>query len=86
MYAEDILAASLIILVKGCMGDTYNMGTRKERMVLDVVHDIASIYNLPVDAFMHVCDCANVQRRSYRSTKCSAHLMRAAVCSCWSMA
>ena len=60
---EDVAAAFETILVKGRVGETYNIGTQKERTVLDVAHDIAAIFNLPADNITHVRDRAfNDQR------------------------
>ena len=73
LYVEDVAAAFETILVKGRVGETYNIGTQKERTVLDVAHDIASVFNLPADNITHVRDRAfNDQRCAPRSTSCSA--------------
>ena len=60
---EDVAAAFETILIKGRIGETYNIGTQKERTVLDVAHDIAKVFNLPSNNITHVRDRAfNDQR------------------------
>lgn len=62
---EDVAAAFETILIKGRIGETYNIGTQKERTVLDVAHDIAKVFNLPSNNITHVRDRAfNDQRRA----------------------
>lgn len=34
------------------MGDIYNIGTQKERTVLDVARDICKLFNLPVSTLL----------------------------------
>ncbi|KAK9821597.1 hypothetical protein WJX81_003774 [Elliptochloris bilobata] len=63
LFVEDVAAAFETILVKGRIGETYNIGTQKERTVLDVAHDIVKVFNLPSDNITHVRDRAfNDQR------------------------
>ena len=45
------------------MGQIYNIGTQKERTVMDVARDIADMFDLPADNITHVRDRAfNDQR------------------------
>ena len=60
---EDVAEAFEVILRKGCIGETYNIGTQKERTVMDVAHAIINHFNLPMDNIVHVRDRAfNDQR------------------------
>ena len=63
LYVEDVAEAFEVILRKGTVGETYNIGTQKERTVMDVAHSIAKHFNLPMDNIVHVRDRAfNDQR------------------------
>lgn len=63
LYVEDVAEAFEVILTKGAIGETYNIGTQKERTVLDVATDISSIFDAPSDRITHVRDRAfNDQR------------------------
>lgn len=53
------------MLHKGVTGEVYNIGTQKERTVLDVANDIAQIFNLPTSKITHVRDRAFNDRRYY---------------------
>lgn len=46
LYCEDVAEAFDVILHKGAIGHVYNIGTRKERRVLDVAEDICKLYGL----------------------------------------
>ena len=60
---EDVAEAFEVVLRKGTIGETYNIGTQKERTVMDVAHAIAKHFNLPKDNIVHVRDRAfNDQR------------------------
>ena len=72
---EDVAAAFETILTKGRVGETYNIGTQKERTVLDVAHDIAAIFNLPADNITHVRD------RAFNDQRC-ASLLSVPQCPC----
>ena len=54
LYVEDVAEAFEVILRKGTVGETYNIGTQKERTVMDVAHSIAKHFNLPMDNIVHV--------------------------------
>jgi UDP-glucose 4,6-dehydratase len=60
---EDVAEAFEVVLRKGTIGETYNIGTQKERTVMDVANAIAKHFNLPTDNIVHVRDRAfNDQR------------------------
>ncbi|KAF5766537.1 putative dTDP-glucose 4,6-dehydratase, NAD(P)-binding domain, rmlD-like substrate binding protein [Helianthus annuus] len=46
LYCEDVAEAFEVILHKGEVGHVYNIGTKKERRVLDVAKDICNLFNL----------------------------------------
>ncbi|MED6176571.1 Rhm1p [Stylosanthes scabra] len=52
LYAEDVAEAFEIILHKGLVGHVYNIGTKKERRVVDVATDVCKLFNL--DPLTHV--------------------------------
>jgi UDP-glucose 4,6-dehydratase len=64
LYVADVAAAFETVLLKGKVGETYNIGTQKERSVLDVARDIAAIFGADPDKkIVHVRDRAfNDQR------------------------
>ena len=62
---EDVAEAFDCVLHKGVTGEVYNIGTQKERTVLDVANDIAKIFNLPTSKITHVRDRAFNDRRYY---------------------
>ena len=41
LFVEDVAAAFDCVLHKGITGEVYNIGTQKERTVIDVARDIA---------------------------------------------
>lgn len=49
---------------KGVVGEVYNIGTQKERTVLDVARDIAQHFKLPEEKIKHVRDRAFNDRYS----------------------
>ena len=55
---EDVAEAFACVLHKGIIGEVYNIGTQKERTVLDVARDIADHFKLPEDKIVHVRDRA----------------------------
>lgn len=63
LYVEDVAEAFDIILHKGSVGHTYNIGTQKERTVSDVARDIAKIFNLEHEQIVNVRDRAFNDRR-----------------------
>ncbi|KAG0558167.1 hypothetical protein M758_10G008500 [Ceratodon purpureus] len=46
LYCEDVAEAFECVLHKGVVGHVYNIGTKKERRVLDVAKDICELFNL----------------------------------------
>uniref|UniRef100_A0A6P3YZ77 UDP-glucose 4,6-dehydratase n=1 Tax=Ziziphus jujuba TaxID=326968 RepID=A0A6P3YZ77_ZIZJJ len=46
LYCEDVAEAFDVILHKGVIGHVYNIGTKKERRVLDVAEDICKLFGL----------------------------------------
>ncbi|OMO61469.1 NAD-dependent epimerase/dehydratase [Corchorus capsularis] len=46
LYCEDVAEAFEVILHKGEVGHVYNIGTTKERRVIDVARDICRLFNL----------------------------------------
>lgn len=65
LYVEDVAEAFDAVLHKGVTGEVYNIGTQKERSVLSVAHDIASIFKMPADKVVHVKDRAFNDRRYF---------------------
>lgn len=57
LYSEDVAEAFDVILHKGVIGHVYNIGTKKERSVLDVTEDICKLFGLdPKEAIDFVQD------------------------------
>ncbi|TYH20347.1 hypothetical protein ES288_A05G423300v1 [Gossypium darwinii] len=46
LYCEDVAEAFEVILHRGEVGHVYNIGTKKERRVIDVARDICRLFNL----------------------------------------
>jgi UDP-glucose 4,6-dehydratase len=65
LYVEDVAEAFDVVLHKGTTGEIYNIGTQKERTVMDVAHDIAKFFDMPGDKIKHVRDRAFNDRRYY---------------------
>lgn len=49
LYCEDVAEAFEIILHRGEVGHVYNIGTKKERRVIDVARDICRLFKLDPD-------------------------------------
>ncbi|XP_075476389.1 LOW QUALITY PROTEIN: trifunctional UDP-glucose 4,6-dehydratase/UDP-4-keto-6-deoxy-D-glucose 3,5-epimerase/UDP-4-keto-L-rhamnose-reductase RHM1-like [Primulina tabacum] len=49
LYCEDVAEAFEVILHKGEVGHVYNIGTKKERRVIDVAKDICNLFNMDPD-------------------------------------
>ncbi|XP_057958276.1 trifunctional UDP-glucose 4,6-dehydratase/UDP-4-keto-6-deoxy-D-glucose 3,5-epimerase/UDP-4-keto-L-rhamnose-reductase RHM3-like [Malania oleifera] len=49
LYCEDVAEAFEVVLHKGVIGHVYNVGTKKERQVLDVARDICKLFGLNPD-------------------------------------
>jgi dTDP-D-glucose 4,6-dehydratase len=56
---------------QGIVGETYNIGTQKERTVVDVARDIAKIFNLDESKIVNVKDRAFNDRRARRGLTCT---------------
>eukprot|EP01025_Chloroclados_australasicus_P032010 TRINITY_DN32408_c0_g1_i1.p1 TRINITY_DN32408_c0_g1~~TRINITY_DN32408_c0_g1_i1.p1 ORF type:complete len:357 (+),score=28.05 TRINITY_DN32408_c0_g1_i1:167-1237(+) len=65
LFVEDVADAFYIILHKGKLGEVYNIGTEKERSVMDVALDIAKLFNLDTSKITHVRDRAFNDRRYF---------------------
>ncbi|KFM28219.1 DEAD-box ATP-dependent RNA helicase 20 [Auxenochlorella protothecoides] len=65
LYVEDVAEAYIIVMLKGTVGETYNIGTQKERTVVDVATDIAKHFGLPANSIVHVRDRAFNDRRYF---------------------
>ncbi|KAF6250772.1 hypothetical protein COO60DRAFT_748723 [Scenedesmus sp. NREL 46B-D3] len=65
LYVEDVAEAFDTVLHRGEIGEVYNIGTEKERSVLDVARDIARAFKLPEGKVVHVKDRAFNDRRYY---------------------
>ncbi|KAF5726296.1 trifunctional UDP-glucose 4 6-dehydratase [Tripterygium wilfordii] len=46
LYCEDVAEAFDVILHRGVLGHVYNIGTKKERRVLDVAEDVCRLFGL----------------------------------------
>ncbi|CAA0816357.1 Trifunctional UDP-glucose 4-6-dehydratase/UDP-4-keto-6-deoxy-D-glucose 3-5-epimerase/UDP-4-keto-L-rhamnose-reductase RHM1 [Striga hermonthica] len=49
LYCEDVAEAFEVILHKGEVGHVYNIGTKRERRVIDVAKDICKLFNMDPD-------------------------------------
>ncbi|XP_028753637.1 trifunctional UDP-glucose 4,6-dehydratase/UDP-4-keto-6-deoxy-D-glucose 3,5-epimerase/UDP-4-keto-L-rhamnose-reductase RHM1-like [Neltuma alba] len=57
LYCEDVAEAFDVILHKGVIGHVYNIGTKKERSVLDIAEEICKFFQLnPQQVIEHVRD------------------------------
>lgn len=65
MFVEDVADAYIAVLHRGNVGETYNIGTQKERTVLSVAADIAKHFELPNKSVQHVNDRAFNDRRYF---------------------
>nr|QTU90762.1 UDP-rhamnose synthetase [Epimedium koreanum] len=50
LYCEDVAEAFELILHKGEVGHVYNIGTKKERRVIDVAQDICKLFGRDADS------------------------------------
>jgi UDP-glucose 4,6-dehydratase len=66
LYVEDVADAYITVLLKGRVGETYNIGTQKERSVVDVARDICKLFKLDPDTTIkHVKDRVFNDRRYF---------------------
>ncbi|EFJ09348.1 hypothetical protein SELMODRAFT_129972 [Selaginella moellendorffii] len=56
LYAEDVAEAFEVVLHKGEVGHVYNIGTKKERRVLDVAKDICKLFKLDPEVCIQFVD------------------------------
>ncbi|WOL02065.1 trifunctional UDP-glucose 4,6-dehydratase [Canna indica] len=56
LYCEDVAEAFEVILHRGEVGHIYNIGTKKERKVIDVAKDICKLFNLEADSIIKFVD------------------------------
>ncbi|KAL6888953.1 hypothetical protein ACP4OV_009979 [Aristida adscensionis] len=49
LYCEDVAEAFEVILHRGEVGHVYNIGTKRERTVIDVAKDVCKLFNLEAD-------------------------------------
>ncbi|KMT16232.1 hypothetical protein BVRB_3g053890 [Beta vulgaris subsp. vulgaris] len=50
LYCEDVAEAFEVILHKGEVGHVYNIGTKRERRVIDVARDVCKLFSLDPEA------------------------------------
>ena len=50
LYVEDVAEAFDLILHAGVVGETYNIGSQRERSVLSVARDVLRLFGLPAAA------------------------------------
>lgn len=74
LFVEDVAQAFETILAKGKVGETYNIGTQKERTVSDVAGDIARALDLPPTKITHVRDRVSNDQRYFICDKKLASL------------
>lgn len=66
LHVNDVSRAFDVILHRGIVGEIYNIGSKRERTVLEVATDICSIFGLdPANAVQHVRDRAFNDRRYF---------------------
>lgn len=56
LYCEDVAEAFEVVLHKGEVGHVYNIGTKKERRVIDVANDICKLFSLDSDTSIKFVD------------------------------
>ncbi|KAK4486804.1 hypothetical protein RD792_006605, partial [Penstemon davidsonii] len=56
LYCEDVAEAFEVVLHKGEVGHVYNIGTKKERRVIDVAQDICKLFNMDPDKSIKFVD------------------------------
>lgn len=65
LYVEDVAEAFDIILHRGVTGETYNVGSERERSVLDVARDICNCLGKDFDALVEHVDDRRFNDRRY---------------------
>lgn len=56
LYCEDVAEAFEVVLHKGEVGHVYNIGTQKERRVIDVAKDICRLFSLDAEKVIKFVD------------------------------
>ncbi|KAH9299183.1 hypothetical protein KI387_030865, partial [Taxus chinensis] len=56
LYCEDVAEAFEVVLHKGEVGHVYNIGTKKERRVIDVAKDICNLFSLDSQKVIKLVD------------------------------
>ncbi|GER33615.1 dTDP-glucose 4,6-dehydratase [Striga asiatica] len=56
LYCEDVAEAFEVVLHKGEVGHVYNIGTKKERRVIDVAKDICKLFDMDPDKSIEFVD------------------------------
>eukprot|EP00252_Welwitschia_mirabilis_P003814 TRINITY_DN13882_c0_g3_i1.p1 TRINITY_DN13882_c0_g3~~TRINITY_DN13882_c0_g3_i1.p1 ORF type:complete len:407 (-),score=86.94 TRINITY_DN13882_c0_g3_i1:21-1214(-) len=56
LYCEDVAEAFEVVLHKGIVGNVYNIGTQKERRVIDVAKDICRLFGLDPEKVIKFVD------------------------------
>ncbi|KAJ4827896.1 Rhm1p [Turnera subulata] len=56
LYCEDVAEAFEVVLHKGEVGHVYNIGTKKERRVIDVAREICKLFSLNPDTQIKFAD------------------------------
>lgn len=56
LYCEDVAEAFEVILHRGEVGHVYNIGTKRERRVIDVAKDICKLFSLDPDDMIKFVD------------------------------
>nr|ALR87282.1 udp-glucose 4,6-dehydratase [Plantago ovata] len=56
LYCEDVAEAFEVVLHKGELGHVYNIGTKKERRVIDVARDICKLFNIDAEKSIQFVD------------------------------
>ena len=65
LYVEDVAEAYDVILHHGSVGSIYNIGTQREKTVLDVARAVLKYFNLGEDRLEFVADRAFNDRRYF---------------------
>ena len=71
LHVRDVARAFDIVLHKGIVGQTYNIGTQKERSVNEVAAAIAAHFQLGKGCIQHVPDRAFNDQRCVRTARTS---------------
>nr|XP_029119056.1 trifunctional UDP-glucose 4,6-dehydratase/UDP-4-keto-6-deoxy-D-glucose 3,5-epimerase/UDP-4-keto-L-rhamnose-reductase RHM1 isoform X2 [Elaeis guineensis]XP_029119057.1 trifunctional UDP-glucose 4,6-dehydratase/UDP-4-keto-6-deoxy-D-glucose 3,5-epimerase/UDP-4-keto-L-rhamnose-reductase RHM1 isoform X2 [Elaeis guineensis]XP_029119058.1 trifunctional UDP-glucose 4,6-dehydratase/UDP-4-keto-6-deoxy-D-glucose 3,5-epimerase/UDP-4-keto-L-rhamnose-reductase RHM1 isoform X2 [Elaeis guineensis] len=56
LYCEDVAEAFEVVLHRGEVGHVYNIGTKKERRVIDVAKDVCKLFSLDPDKVIKFVD------------------------------